>query len=182
MPELSLPSALEVYEPEFNEGIRTTTEGMEGSVSNNYTIVPSFKGKYPIPSIAFSYFDPETEKYRSLNSAEIMVNVIDGPNSASANTTNPATFSNQKSVVVTGDQFNFIKTKPGLKSVTANSFFGSTYFYIWLLLPILLIPIAIVFGKKREAIASDLVGNKIKKANKLARKYLSAAKKSDSFK
>ncbi len=177
LPELSLPSALEVYEPEFNEGIRTTTEGMEGSVSNNYTIVPSFKGKYPIPSIAFSYFDPETEKYRSLNSAEIMVNVIDGPNSGPANTSDPATFSNQKSVVVTGDQFNFIKTKPGLKSVTANSFFGSTYFYIWLLLPILLIPIAIAFGKKREAIASDLVGNKVKKANKLARKYLSAAKK-----
>ncbi|MGY8915683.1 MAG: BatD family protein, partial [Flavobacteriales bacterium] len=136
MPELSLPSALEVYEPEFNEGIRTTTEGMEGSVSNNYTIVPSFKGKYPIPGITFSYFDPETEKYRNLNSAEIMVNVIDGPNSSPANTSNP-TFGNQKRVLVTGDQFNFIKTKPGLKALTANSFFGSTYFYLWLLLPIL---------------------------------------------
>ena len=46
-----------------------------------------------------------------------------------------------------------------------------------MLLPLLLIPIAIIFGKKREAILSDVAGNKIKKANKLARKYLSAAKK-----
>ena len=44
-------------------------------------------------------------------------------------------------------------------------------------MPLLLIPIAILLGKKREAIASDVVGNKIRKANKLARKYLSTAKK-----
>ena len=40
-----------------------------------------------------------------------------------------------------------------------------------------LIPLVILLGKKREAIASDEAGNKIKRANKLARKYLSAAKK-----
>ena len=40
-----------------------------------------------------------------------------------------------------------------------------------------LIPLVILLGKKREAIASDVAGNKIKRANKLARKYLSTAKK-----
>ena len=44
-------------------------------------------------------------------------------------------------------------------------------------LPLVLIPIAVFSFKKREAIASDVVGNKIKQANKLARKYLSTAKK-----
>ena len=171
LPELSLPSALEVYEPEFNEGIRTTTEGMEGTVSNNYTIVPSFKGKYPIPGITFSYFDPETEKYRSLNSTEIMVNVIEGPNSGSANTSNPSSYSSQKSVVTASDQFHFIKTRAHLKAITTESFFGSSSFYMWFLLPMLLIPIAIIFGKKREAIGSDLAGRRIKKANKLAKMH-----------
>mgnify|MGYP003663073818 CR=1 FL=1 len=36
---------------------------------------------------------------------------------------------------------------------------------------------AIVFRKKKDALASDVAGNKIRRANKLARKYLSAAKK-----
>ena len=58
LPEPNLPSSLEVYDPEFEEGVRTTLSGMQGKVSNSYTIVPSFKGKYPIPSISFSYFDP----------------------------------------------------------------------------------------------------------------------------
>ncbi|KAG1649114.1 putative sulfate transporter YvdB [Nymphon striatum] len=36
---------------------------------------------------------------------------------------------------------------------------------------------AILFGKKRDALARDVSGNKIRKANKLARKYLSTSKK-----
>ena len=62
LPEPSLPSSLEVYEPEFEENVRTTLSGMEGKVSNNYTIVPSYRGKYPIPSISFSYFEPKIRK------------------------------------------------------------------------------------------------------------------------
>jgi hypothetical protein len=54
---------------------------------------------------------------------------------------------------------------------------GSRAFYLLLFIPLLLIPIAIFFFKKREAIASDVVGNKIKQANRLAKKYLSTAKK-----
>lgn len=176
LPEPSLPSSLEVYEPEFNENVRTTLSGMEGTVSNSYTIVPSYRGKYPIPSVSFSYFDPKAEKYRNLSSNEIIVNVIEGPTDGGTSTTGVAT-TNRQTVIATGNQFNFIKLTPNLTPIGANYFFGSIRFYLWLLLPLLLIPIAILFGKKREAIASDVVGNKIKRANKLARKYLSEAKK-----
>jgi len=176
IPGLNLPSSLEVYEPEFNESVRTTLSGMEGNVSNSYTIVPTFRGKYPIPSIAFSFFNPKTEKYQTLNSGEILINVLEGPTSGSSDNT-VAISSNKQKVVATGNQFVFNKLQPNLKAIGGNFFFGSTSFFLWWLLPILLIPIAILFGKKREAIASDVEGNKIKRANKLARKYLSAAKK-----
>lgn len=176
IPGLNLPSSLEVYEPEFNESVRTTLSGMEGNVSNSYTIVPTFRGKYPIPSIAFSFFNPKTEKYQTLNSGEILINVLEGPTSGSSDNT-VAISNNKQKVVATGNQFVFNKLQPNLKAIGGNFFFGSTSFFLWWLLPILLIPIAILFGKKREAIASDFEGNKIKRANKLARKYLSAAKK-----
>jgi hypothetical protein len=176
IPELNLPSSLEVYDPEFNESVRTTLSGMEGTVSNSYTVVPTFKGKYPIPGIAFSFFNPKTEKYQTLSSGEIMINVLEGPTSGAAD--NSGTISNNKQrVVATGDQFVFNKIKPNLTAINNQYFFGSTSFFLWWLLPVLLIPLAILFGKKREAIASDVEGNKIKRANRLAKKYLSAAKK-----
>ncbi|WP_297791823.1 BatD family protein [uncultured Eudoraea sp.] len=176
LPEPSLPGALEVYDPEFNEEVRTTLSGMQGKVSDNYTIVPSFRGKYPIPGITFSYFDPDLEEYKSITSDEIMINVMEGPLNAN-NVPKSPTSVNKQTVVTSGDQFNFIKLNPNLFPVGTNYFFGSRRFYFWLFSPFLLIPIVVLFGKRREAIASDVAGNKIKKANKLARKYLSEAKK-----
>jgi len=175
LPEPTLPSSLEVYDPEFDEKVRTTLSGMQGKVSNSYTIVPSFRGKYPIQSISFSYFDPKEEKYKTRSSDEILINVLEGPTGAQGNTA--ASNGNKQAVIATGDKFNFIKLKPNLTSIGSNYFLGSISFYLWLLLPLLLIPLAIILGKKRDAIASDVAGNKIRRANKLARKYLSAAKK-----
>ncbi len=176
LPKPEFPGSLEVYDPEHNENVRTTMAGMRGKVSDSYTIVPSFKGKYPMPSIAFSYFNPKTEKYNTINSGEILINVIEGPSNTSI--TSGGTKSNSKqAVVTTGNQFNFLKLKPNLTAIKTNYFFGSRSFYLWWLTPLFLIPIAIVFRKKREAIADDVAGNKIKRANKLARKYLSEAKK-----
>ncbi|KQC30768.1 BatD family protein [Flagellimonas eckloniae] len=176
LPEPELPSALEVYEPEFDESVRTSSSGMEGKVANNYTIVPSFRGKYPIPSISFSYFNPKTSRYVTLNSEEINIEVLEGPvNSSSSSIANSS--NNKQFVVPTGKQFHFIKLTPNLNKIGTNYFFGSTKFYLFLFAPLLLIPIAVFSFKKREAIASDAVGNKIKLANKLAKKYLSTSKK-----
>jgi len=177
LPQPSLPSALEVYEPEYEEGVSTTLSGMSGKVSNNYTIVPSLRGKYPIPSISFSYFNPKTETYATLNSEEILINVLEGPTGGVAANNSTSSATNKQLVVTSGNQFNFIKLNPNLKPISSNYFFGSTKFYLLLLLPLVLIPVTIVFGKRRETINSDVAGNKIKRANKLARKYLSEAKK-----
>lgn len=183
LPEPNLPSSLEVYEPEFNEKVRTTLAGSQGKVSNSYTVVPEFRGKYPIPPISFSYFNPKTEKYITRSSDEIVINVLEGPSNGASSTMPTAT--NRQTVIATGDQFNFIKIKPNLTTIGTHYFVGTMRFWLWLLLPLALIPIAILFRKKREAIAGDVAGNKIKKANRLARKYLSTSKKAlgdkDSF-
>ncbi|UJH66017.1 BatD family protein [Allomuricauda sp. SCSIO 65647] len=175
LPEPELPSALEVYEPEFEEKVRTTSSGMEGKVSNNYTIVPSYKGKYPIPSISFSYFNPKTGKYHTLESEEITLDVLQGPTDAT--TSIASNNGGTKFVVPTGKQFHFIKVNPNLTKIDTDFFFGSTRFYLLLISPLLLIPVAILVFKRRKAIASDVEGNRLKRADRLAKKYLSTAKK-----
>ncbi|NNE03376.1 MAG: protein BatD [Eudoraea sp.] len=176
LPEPEMPGSLEVYEPEFNENVRTNLSGTQGKVSNNYTVVPSFRGKYPIPSISFSYFNPKTSEYKTLTSDEIMINVMEGPTETPVAVSTPAQ-GNKQRVQAIGSQFNFIKLKPQLTAIEEEHFFASLPFYLWLLSPLLAIPLVIAFGKKREAIASDVAGNKIKTANRLAKKYLYKAKK-----
>src|SRR5690606_35175382 len=176
LPEPEIPSALEVYDPEYQENVRTQLSGMEGSIANTYTIVPSYRGKYPIPSIHFSYFDPKAGSYVTLSSEKIDIEVLEGPQASTFNAPAPGEPDKQL-VVPLGKQFHFIKLDAGLQSREARPFFGSRGFYLWLLLPLLSIPIAILLFKKREAMASDVVGNKIKTANRLAKRYLSTAKR-----
>lgn len=178
LPKLTVPSSLEVYEPEHNENIRANLGGMQGSISDNYTIVPQYKGKYPIPSISFSYFDLETETYKRISSGEIVIDVIEGPINTSSGDDNLATTdTNKKEVTLNNDQFAFVKTEAKLKPIASENFFKSVGFWSSLLLPLLAIPLAMVYRKKTEERNADVFGNRIRKADKLARRYLSEAKK-----
>ena len=179
LPKISLPSSLEVYEPEHKENVRTNLAGMQGSISDSYTVVPQFKGKYPIPSISFSYFDLKTESYKRLTSDEIVINVLNGPSNSSVSAdANAANNTNKQAVVLNSDQFAFIKTKTNFAPITSNYFFKSNTFWSLLLLPLIAIPLAILVRKKKATRDADVSGNKIRRANKLARKYLGNAKKS----
>ncbi len=174
-PSLKLPSSLEVYEPEHEEDVATTSSGMQGSVTEKYTVVPQFKGKYPINPITFSFFDPKTEKYRTLSSKEIIIDVENGP--ITANNTNPNTAGNKQPVVLSKDQFKYLKLDANLEPIAQESFFKSALFWSLLGSPFLLIPLFILVGKKRKARLADVEGNKLRKADRLAKKYLSEAKK-----
>lgn len=179
LPKLTLPNSLEVYEPEHNENVNTNLGGMNGSISDSYTIIPQYKGKYPVPSISFSYFDPKTEVYKTVSSGEIVINVLEGPVNTSNSDNNITSINNGKqNVVLRNDQFAFVKTDANLKPVNSSYFFKSSAFWTSLLLPFLAIPLALVYRKKKEERNADVFGNRIRKADRLAKRYLSEAKKS----
>ena len=178
LPKISLPSSLEVYEPEHSENVKTNLAGMQGSITDSYTVVPQFKGKYPIPSISFSYFDLKTESYKRLSSNEIVINVLNGPSNNASSNESAVTANNKQAVVLNSDQFAFIKTKTNFVDAKTEYFFKTKLFWSLLLVPFLAIPLAIFIRKKKVARDADVYGNRIRKADRLARKYLSNAKKS----
>lgn len=176
LPKPVVPTALEMYDPVHSETVNTPLSGMNGMISDKYTIIPQFKGSYTIKPMQFSYFDIGSQKYKTITSAEILVNVEDGPVSSGNAVTN-ASNSVNKTAVEAGDQFKFIHLKTKLTSTNKSDFFGSTLYYGLLATPFLLIPFIILFKKKKEAIDGDVIGNRLKMNNKLAKKYLSEAKK-----
>ncbi|MEG9327614.1 BatD family protein [Salinimicrobium catena] len=176
LPALSVPASVEKYEPEYVEDVTTNLNGMQGSISNTYTLVPQAKGKYPIPPVSFSYFDLNSETYRTLTSDEILLNVNAAPASHTSGTSGSSNAVTQQ-VPTAASQFRYIKLNADLQPIGQTPFIRSVLFWSLFALPLLLIPVAIFFGKRREAIAGDVKGNRIKKADRLARKYLSEAKR-----
>ena len=80
--------------------------------------------------------------------------------------------------MLSNEQFAFVKANPNLTAISSPAFFKTNIFWTSLLSPLLLIPLMILFKRKREERLSDIVGNRVRLADKLARKYLGEAKKS----
>ncbi len=174
LPEIKTPSELEVFTPEQKEKINVTSRGIRGSVTKNYTIVPQFKGKYKIPSTEFSYFDLKEKKYVRLTSEDIFVDVLEGKELV---TDSDMASNAKKDIVVTGANFRYIQTSSAFSLANESDFYTSKFYYLILILPLLFIPIGIVIAKRNEARSNDILGNKLRKADRLAKKYLSEAKK-----
>ena len=174
LPEIKTPSELEVFTPEQKEKINVTSRGIRGSVTKNYTIVPQFKGKYKIPSTEFSYFDLKEKKYVRLTSEDIFVDVLEGKELV---TDSDLASNSKKDIVATGANFRYIQTSSTFSLANESGFYTSKFYYLILILPLLFIPIGIVIAKRNEARSNDVLGNKLRKADRLAKKYLSEAKK-----
>ncbi len=177
LPKPTLPSALEVYEPEHSEKVNTRTSGMQGTISDSYTVVPNFQGSYPIPKVSFSYFDLKTKQYKTLTSERLIIEVNEGPQSAGSTNNTPGVLT-ENIIPANLNSFSSFKTSTKFQPIISEPFFNSNLFWFLLLGPFLLIPFIMFVVKRRTTSALDVTGNKIRKTNRLARKYLSNAKKS----
>lgn len=173
LPEIKTPAELEVFTPEQKEKVVVTPRGIRGSISKNYTVVPQYKGKYKIPNTEFSYFNPREKKYITITSEDLYVEVLEGKEL----NTNSDVVSTKKDVVATGVNFRYIQTKTSFVLAQKGDFFKSNLYYLLLFLPLVFIPIGILLAKRNEARNKDVIGTKQRKADRLAKKYLSEAKK-----
>jgi hypothetical protein len=176
LPTLNLPSSLEVYEPVRDNKIAVNTKGMNGFIKNTYTVIPQYKGNYPIRPITFSYFDVASKKYKTLSSNEIVINVENGP-TPNQTTVIKENTSKKNTIALTNDQFKYIKLYSDFTVINQPSFFKSELFWWLFCLPFLLIPLVVLIGNSRRKRLNDADGRRLRKATKLAKKYLSEAKK-----
>ena len=128
-PSIQVPSSLEKYDPEYNEKVSTSLAGMKGFISNTYTLVPQFQGKYPINSVEFTFFNPQLNKYESINSDEIIINVLEGPMSLDESNTNIPNTETTKNILPSLNQFKFIKTESDFVKINSKPFIYSISFY-----------------------------------------------------
>ncbi|MBB1139471.1 BatD family protein [Myroides sp. WP-1] len=164
-------SALEVYDPQYSEKLTPTASGLQGNRTNKYTIIPQYKGEYNIDPMEFSYFDLASKQYKTIKTDTIKINVLDGP-----------TLPTNKEVAGVDspdDQDFFQKNKAKLTFVEhqKSSYWKTSLFYFLLFAPILAMPLFVLISRAKAARANDVEGNRLRRNNRLAKKYLSEAKK-----
>lgn len=164
-------SALEMYDPEYTEKLTPTAGGLQGSRTNKYTIIPQYKGEYNIDPMSFSYFDLASKQYKTITTDTIRINVLDGPMLP----TNKDLANTDSSV----EEDLFQKNKASLSFVATKdiNYWNSNLFYFLLIAPLAAMPLFVVASRIKDNKAGDIEGNLRKRNNRLAKKYLSEAKK-----
>ncbi len=174
-PAIDWPEGFEVYDPKETNNFKTTANGMSGSKTIEYLAIPRNSGDWTIPSIAFSYFDIETQEYRTLYTPEYTIHVTRGTDDQTMVTTVP--YVGKEDIKSLGSDIRYITTKTPRIVTKPILTFGSTLYWLCYILPLLIsICIFIMFRRQIRANA-DLQRVLYKKANKVAQQRLRTAKK-----
>lgn len=166
-PQINFPKVFEVYDPQINDNISRTNNGISGSRTFEWILIPRSQGKYDIPGYVFTYFDPKTGKYVSQKTPGMQIEVQKGDPNAMKNVT-----SNKSDVKVLNTDINYIHTgKIRLTDQDSNS----QWFKISCILILLLAYLGIMFIKRRNKQSQDVAGMRLRRATKEARRRLKQA-------
>nr|WP_306436070.1 BatD family protein [Odoribacter splanchnicus] len=176
-PTINFPLDFEVYDPKESRDLNITENGMAGSVSFEYLIIPRYSGDYKIPAIRFSYFDSQSNTYKTIAGAEYNIHVRKGADKGQVETSagNQVKSFKKEDVRKVGEDIRYLKTE-GLNLKAAGvRFFGTTLYWLALLIPFVLFVVGAVLNRRRIKANADIVRVKNKAANKMARKRLKVA-------
>lgn len=174
-PQPEIPKSFEVYDPEYKEKISVNTGGMSGYKTWEYLLIPRYGGTYKIPAMHWSYFDPRTQRYKTISSEEMIITVTGDAKENAQGQGMIATETEKVNFI--GKDILFIKTKNDGFSPIDKKFLGSSlYFALLSIAGILFVGITAFFllVTRRQ---KDYGKIRSKKANKVANKHLALAKK-----
>ena len=171
-PDVKFPPDFEVYDPKISKKITTTQYSVSGRKTFEYLIIPRNPGNFKIPPVKFSYYSLKKKKYVTLQSPEYDITVAKGDGTSSG-----VTYSNinQKDINYIGTDIRHIKISETHLKPIGVFFFNSTAFYIWLIAPVVLFILFVVFWKKEFEKRSNIALMRNRKATKVAHSRLKKA-------
>jgi len=172
-PKIEFPPDFETYDPKVTANVNASANGVSGSKTFEYLVIPRNAGEYKFTVNGFSFFNLETNKYETSPGTDFILKVGKGDETAAQTVTGVA----KSDVQFIGKDIRFIKINPPSFIKQNGTLHDSPLFYTLCGAPALLFLFLFVFRKRYEAVQGNVTLLKSRRANKVAMKRLSAAKK-----
>ena len=173
-PKLEWPSEFEVFDPELIDRINITQSGESGRRTYKYIIIPRAEGTYELPEVSGNYFNHSRDKYISQSSDNGSIVVKRDPNSTSGS----SMYSPKSGVQVLNHDIRHIKSSHGHWTAINEHNLSTTLIWLLYLFGPVLSAIALIYRRRTNAEAIDIIGTKHKKALK---KFLSSTKNCNNY-
>ena len=171
-PIVEFPKDFDKYDAKITDKTKLTANGVEGSMIYDILAVPRHQGKYEIPPIEFTYFDTTTKRYETVKTEGFTLNVAKG-----AGTSSVSDFTGQEDLQMLGKDIRHIKTGDTRQHSLDDFFFGSTGYWIALVILVLIFISLFVIFRQRAIENANITKRRAGKANKVATKRLKKASK-----
>lgn len=174
-PKMNFPPDFESYEPKVTKDIHTGENGMTGTVTFEYLLIPRYAGDYTISAPSFSFFDPNAYRYRTILGNEYKIHVLKGNENSRESGISAVQSFKKEDVRQLGKDIRYIRTGDLKLRPVGSRFFGTTSYWLALIIPFVLFVIGAILNRRRIKANADLVRVKNKVANKMAKKRMKAA-------
>lgn len=119
LPEFRFPADLEVYDPKVTDNIDAGSNGITGSKTFEYLIIPRHAGTFEIPAWSFSYFDPSLGSFKSFTSEIMTIHVTKGDGDTESTVVSTP---GKEDIKMIGQDIRFIKQASRILKPVAETF------------------------------------------------------------
>lgn len=174
VPEPDFPEDLETYDPKVNENFKAGANGVSGSKTVEYLLIPRHEGEYEIPPITFSWFDPEKRQYQSRTAGPFTIDVAKG-SGAAANISEGSSAKSEFRLL--GNDIRYINVNARNLQPGTGRFYGSAFYYALSILPLLMFTGIVLWRRHKLKDEGNITLMRIRKAKSLAGMRLTQARK-----
>ena len=169
-PSPDFPSTFEVYDPRIEDNIKRGPNGISGSRTYEWVLIPRSQGNYTIPELRFLYFDPASGQYvtRTIPKQTIEVEKGDARHQAQVGA--------RDDVRLINNDINYIHPVGKLRNAKSASHAG-WLFWLSAALIVAITLAVLLYGRRWQKAEQDVAGMRRKRAMKVARKRLKYAEK-----
>jgi tetratricopeptide (TPR) repeat protein len=164
-PQIILPKDFDKYDPKVTDKTRLTSNGVEGNMVYDFLVVPRNQGLYTIPAIQFTYYDTSINSYKTLKTTSFKIAVGKGDGSTAVDDYSKDNPNDIRGIKIGNENMHSVNV----------FYFGSTGYWMGIIVPILIFIIMLYLFRKRAIENADVIMMRGKKANKVAAKRLRVA-------
>jgi hypothetical protein len=168
-PVINFPQGIEKYDPK----ITVTRSGTSsGSKTFEYLLIPRNPGKFEIPPVSYTVFDPGQGKYLTLRSDGYTINVTGTPGSKEGS---GPVYIPGEDVKYLGQDIRFIRNGSGRLGTVAAPLVTELHYWLWFALVLFITAVVLLFRREQIRRNADVAGVRNRKAARNARQRLTRA-------
>lgn len=176
-PNIKFPEAFDVFDPKVTNRFNPSSQGLTGTKTIEYTIIPRHSGRFEIPASEMFFFSPTEGSYKALRTPVYTVQVLksDGTVDESPVVSN---FTRKEDIRRLGNDIRHIHVG-SVVLVPRLQFFihNPIVWFVFIVLPFLLAVVVFVVFRKHVKDNAEIEMVKTRRANKVAVKRLKLASK-----